>query len=343
MGNNEKVIKLIQEFSNDAVELMVVYDGKFLRQFMLGKDEANFDSDKLFKDSALNFEFMEVHRSLISNNGDVVFTIDIDFHDDRLIEGLRKSLNVAREIEQIFPGQFLWAFSGRCVHAHSYIKYSKENEAIITRYGKVFNFCKAILHFLKTQYRIDAGDTAPFHYKGTIKSMGSYHKKTGLYKIPITLDMTEKEIIQQSQTLSGFNENWEIPTMDVVEMRRIVPIYTPTFQKTYEERTDENKHPVNMAVYPSAIKALMATPNKGNKLRFDLLRYFFALHKKADVLDLMQTILTPTEFRHMVKEKQFDHVYNRNYPPLTKAYIETTYKIPCDVPNPTILNWGDEE
>jgi len=331
-----KVIELAREFCDDAVEIMLVLNGNFLRQFRVGEESPRFDKEQVFSSKEIDFSKMEIHRSIVCNNGDILFTLDIDFHDKQIQEGLALAKEAAQKIEDKFPGMFLWSFSGRNIHGHAYIRYNKSNEQHVVRYGRIYDFCKSIIFFMKNELYVDLDDVM-YHYKGTIKSMGSYHKVTGLYKIPITLDMGIDEILTRSATFD-YDEDYKIPDLDVDLIRKVVPIYGFDFKKTSYMPNTEDKVPVDMAKYPSCMLQMMNIKTKGNKIRYDLLRYFFFLHKKSDAKKVMRLICTTEEFNHMMREKQFDMIYARNYPPPTAAYIEGEYGFPCDRVHPTILN-----
>jgi len=319
----------IKPYLEDAAEVVLSFKGTFIRQFKNDGKINNINIDSFGKDD------VEVHRSIICTNGDLWLYLDIDFHNTTLEDGVIKSLESARNIEAVLPKQFAWFFSGRGIHGHSLIKYNKENEIAITRFGNIFQFYKTFLKMLAAKSHVDLDKTF-VHYKGLCRAPYSLNAKTGLYKVPIDIinDKTS-EVLHKAK-----NRVYADVIFKPINVKDALKEMPPpiTFKK---EQMDFHKIDVNWEAYPPCIHTMMQLKNKGNNERYTLLTYFNALHKKYDVRTIMKQILTKTEYYHMQKEGQLEYVCNRNYaPPTCQFFVSGEMCTGCGRVHPALVKYS---
>lgn len=327
--NIENTIKL---FCDNAVELTLSLNGQFLRQFKNNSDEKRFNKTVLDK---LDFNKVDIHRSIISSNGDVMFVLDIDYHANTVDSALKKSLGDARKIESYFPGMFMWMYTGGGIHGISNITYNKDNEVRIKRYGFIFDFYKALIDFINKSTHLKLEKTY-IHYRGLTRSLGSYHSKSGLHSIPIRLDWTAEKILDFSK--SGFIfDGWTIPELNVAELIKVVPVVNYHFKSssTYDRTT---KVEVEYDKYPPCVKKLFNKKLKGNLERFEILRYLFSVHTRSSVYNFIKMIFTPEEYSKARSEGQINYVQNRQYPsPTCDRMMEDGLCTHCGRASPSII------
>ena len=328
----DELEQTIRNFCENAVEITLSLNGHFLRQFKNNSSEKRFNNDILSK---IEFTEVDVHRSLISNNGDVLFVLDIDHHGKNIEDSLKLSLIDAIKIEQIFPKTFLWNFTGGGgIHGLAYIRYNKLNEKKLKRYGYVFDFYKAVIDYINRVTGLQLEKTF-VHYRGLTRSMGSLHSKQGLHSIPIRLDWTSDQILKFAK--SKFIYKWNIPDLDIKELVEIVPIVNYRFERS-TSYSSTDKVPIEYEKYPPCIKTMMEAKNKGNMERFEIIRYLFNLHPKSEVYTFLKTILTADEFQKSKTEGQIEFILNRQYPaPTCTRMMNAGLCTHCGRANPAVL------
>lgn len=301
----------IKKFCADAVELTLSLNGNFLRQFKNNSERSRFDKD-ILKD--VEISKVDIHRSIICNNGDVLFILDIDYHDDVLENALERSLSDAKKIEAAFPNMFLWNFTGGGgIHGIAYIKFTPENEKRIKRYGYIFDFYKSFIDFINSTAKTDIEKTF-VHYRGLTRSIGSFHYKHGLHSIPIRLDWSTRQILDFSK--AGFMFNWSIPSLNIEKIIQIVPVINYNY-KACNSYTSTRKVPIEYNKYPPCIIKLFNMKNKGNMERFEIIRYLLGLHSKSDVYNFLKMVLSTAEYGKAKTEGQIHFILHRKYPPPT--------------------------
>ena len=314
----------IKLFVSNAFQLVPIINENIFR----------FDGTKTDILLQINLDRDEVHRSILNKDGSCLFILDIDFHEYSLLEGLKLALHKAKQIEKDFSGEFLWTFSGRGIKGFSMILQTPKNINYINRFGNIWRFYKLIINYFEKKYDFELDKTF-VNLQGLTRSIGSLNNKSGFYMIPIKLDWDVLKILDYS--LNKKIISWKIPELPVQYWRYILNVYEEKSEK-FDWFGRKNKVEVNFAKYPPCIQNLMQKPKKGNKDRFDLLRYFYYLHSRSDVDHIMKQILTNTEYRHMKKEGQDKYVFSVGYPPPTCKHMQRRgFCNGCKRKNPTIL------
>ncbi len=324
-------LESIQKFIKDSKQIAPVINDNILRY-------SGEDSKVLFQ---IDLDTDEIHRSIINTDGSALFIIDIDFHEYPLLEGLTKALSVAKQIEEDFPNEFLPIFSGRGMKLVAKITQTKENIMYISRFSSIFVFYKSILKYLEQKFKIELDKTF-VSFMGLTRSIGSYNNHSGMYSIPIDYSWGVLQILENSRRKNIID--FKIPELDVKKYRYLLSVHQP-----YGDKIDwygvNNKYPIAFEKYPPCVLAMFAEQSKGNKERFDILRYLFTIHSVPDSKTILRQVLTQEEYGHLTREGQDKYVFSVKYPPPSCQYMQAKgfCTKECGRSNPTILETKEEK
>lgn len=291
-------LEIIKKFCEGANFYLVRYDEDFGK--ILKKEEIK----------EINIEENEIYRSIEYKNGDWLFVLDLKIetnsqYAENPLQLLLKTLEDARAIEAVYPHIFTWIFNGLNVKAYAIIPTgSPKSHSTISRYGGTENFFKVLTKHLKNISRMKKGQSPDFDFleikEGVPEkelAIGSINKFTNLYSIPITLDMSYKDILKAAKT---FDYNPVIINrLDVKYWAREV---NPDFITDAKHIKLKDPVPISdeiFELYPPPIKRIMALKHKGNYNRFLISRFLLSVHSPKDAKFMYHSILGEEEREHV--------------------------------------------
>lgn len=196
-------LDIIKKFVDGAKYYMVVFDNTENEEF--GKI---LDRNEL---PAIDLSKHEIHRSIDYTNDDILFVFDLKSADEERVDNplqlLLNNLEGARLVELVYPNIFRWVYDGLSMKAYAIIPSGNQKQhSTITRYGGSAMFCKILGQHLRNISRMMKGVTPDYEFlqgNATLPelelALGSVNKKTKMYSVGVSTDMSYLDIIKTSK------------------------------------------------------------------------------------------------------------------------------------------------
>lgn len=311
MDTNRKYsLEYSKELIKQSIELLIKEN--------LEKNRSNMENTikKLLKRKK------EILISIYLKNKDTIFIfepkIEKTSRRNHPLRELKKLIEQAQIIEMVYPDLFTWIFNGKNINAIAIIPSSKiELQGIFTRYGSVIKFINVMNKNLINVIKSKTGepiDNNYFKINNSLKRkyfipIGSINKETGLFCIPINIYETIPLILKKAK-YNKFDINTKIKYLDMKYwIREINP------DSLYLIKRPKLKNPVeiNFENYPLCIKNIMNLQRKGDKNRYNLIRFLLSIHHSDDAKHVLFSILNEEELEHITKgdsKAQFRTILN---------------------------------
>lgn len=310
-------IKTITDFCKYAKYTMVRFPNKNNTEF--GKIINNTDILKV------DLQKQEIYRSIIEQNDNMLFIYDLkpeisERYVDSALQLVKRNLEDARLIEQIYPGIFRWVFDGVSVKGYAIIPSGDTSQhSTISRYGGSTMFYRILIQHLTNITKMARGKTPDYNFlKNEIiiqseeLSIGSLNLFNEMYSVGITPNMDYINVIRNSKY------NMQVLTpLNTLRMKYWTKEINPDF--IVEAKHLKLKNPLKMELkdafklYPQAIKNLMALKHKGNYYRYLLARFLLSAHKPVDAKFIYFSVLEDGEKQHIKSgncKTQWNYVMN---------------------------------
>jgi hypothetical protein len=294
-------IDSIKSFCEDAKYYFIKFPSDSNQEF--GKI---ITSEEIIK---VDLDNNEIHRSIEYKNGDLLFVHDLKPKvQGHLVESplqlLLNNLKEARAIELVYPNIFTWAYDGIGVKAYARIPSgSPKANTTISRYGGSENFIKILRKHLKNIGKMSLGQSPDYNFldgnemiEDTELSIGSLNLFNNMFVIPIEVKEHYLTIIKNSR-----DNVQSIKVLNILDMKYWAREINPDLISEAKHIKLKEVIPIDGAydLYPDCIKALMALPHKGNRVRFLIARFLLSAHSPQDAKFVYMSILNDEERGHI--------------------------------------------